>query len=241
MASYHLSVKSGKPGKAANHAAYITRQGKHSQNEASSDLIYTVHGNLPNWTYNEAPKFWKAADKHERVNGATYREFEFALPVELSIEQNKEVVHEFISKVIGDKPYQAAIHGPIAALGTVMQTHAHVMCSDRIPDGFERSEERHFKRYNPADPELGGCRKASGGKQSHQLKSELIDLRETVATLLNNHLEKNGHSARVDHRSHLDRGITKEPERHLGQARIKMMSPEYKALFQQGRESSQGA
>ncbi|HBD39171.1 MAG TPA: plasmid mobilization protein, partial [Cupriavidus sp.] len=46
MASFHHCLKSGKKGTAANHAAYITRQGKHGHRE---DLVCTGHGNMPAW------------------------------------------------------------------------------------------------------------------------------------------------------------------------------------------------
>jgi hypothetical protein len=239
MASFHMSIKSAKPGTAANHAAYIAREGKHGQDGRDSDLVASFHGNLPDWAENKPAAFWKAADKHERANAAVYREVEFALPRELCKEEHVELVSDFIRTRIGDKPFQAAIHMPNAALGAVTQPHAHVMFSDRLPDGIERSKESHFRRYNPADPELGGCKKDSGGKDRNRLKSDVVAMREGCASIQNTYLERSGSANRVDHRSYRDRGIEKEPERHLGQVRIKLMGQEEKALFQQGRESRQ--
>jgi hypothetical protein len=235
MASYHLSLKSGKPGKAANHASYIARQGKHSQDEDSSDLIATGHDNMPEWAQNDPLNFWKAADKYERVNGAAYREFELALPLELSLEQSKEMLLEFIDKELSGKAYQFAIHNPQAAFGGLNQPHAHIMYSDRMLDGIDRSREQHFRRHNPANPELGGCKKDSGGKDRSELRNDVLVCRENLKDIQNKYLEKNGFSARVDHRSHKDRGIDKEPERHLGQARVKQMCQGEKALFLSNR------
>lgn len=231
MASYHLSIKSGKKGKAANHADYIAREGKHGKNEKQLDLMAKAYGNLPGWAHGNPTAFWKMADAHERLNGAVYREYELALPQELTIEQQQELLGEFIRTEIGEKTYQFAIHSPTAALGGMEQPHAHVMFSDRKPDGIDRPPEQQFRRYNPANPELGGCKKDSGGKDRVKLKGELIAVREAWADLQNSHLEKHGHTARVDHRSNRARNIEREPEKHLGHVGIKRMSEEDKAHY----------
>lgn len=119
----------------------------------------------------------------------------------------------------------------IAALGETEQPHLHAMFSDRISDGIDRTPDQHFRRQNPTNPELGGCKKHSGGKSPAALREEVTATRQTCAQLQNAILEKYGHDARVDSRSHQARGIAREPERHLGQARIKKMSPEERALF----------
>lgn len=236
MASYHFSVKTGKKGTAANHANYISRQGKYKRDEEASDLVAVSHGNLPDWAKNTPSIFFKAADKYERVNGASYKEYVFALPRELSPQQRLDVVNEFIETQIIDKPYMAAIHAPMASLGKGNHPHAHVITSDRKPDGIERRQEIFFSRYNANNPERGGCKKDSGGKDRNELRDDLIMLRENMAAIQNTHLEKNGFSARVDHRSNKDRGIKKEPERHFGQVRIKLMSDDEKALIKKSRE-----
>jgi hypothetical protein len=235
MASFHCSIKNGKKGTAAIHAAYIAREGKHSK---SKDIVAMEYGNMPEWALGNPSQFWRMADKFERVNGAAYREFELALPQELTDEQQRELLDEFISHVIGNKPYQVAIHSPKAALGDVNQTHGHIMVSDRIPDGISRPPELHFKRFNSNHPELGGCKKSSGGKAKWLLKEDLKAIRATFADLQNKKLEKYGHEARVDHRSYRDRGIEKDAEKHLGAAAIKKMSEEEKAQIKDKRQSN---
>ncbi len=237
MASYHFCIKSGKKGKAKEHADYITREGKHGNNK--EDLIVVEHGNMPSWAINDPSKFWKMADKFERANGTAYKEFVIALPSELSLEQQLVLSHEFAKQEIGKKPFQFAIHAPIAALGDVKQFHGHFMTSDRIPDEFNRSPELHFKRYNPNHPELGGCKKDSGGKDPAILEDEIRARRKRWADLQNKHLELHGHSARVDHRSNRDRGIEKEAEKHLGAAAIKKMTEEEKAQIKDKRQKAQ--
>jgi hypothetical protein len=217
MASYHLTAKISKKGKAAAHAAYIAREGKYSGRDRYEDLEATASGNMPAWATHNAAYFWTAADEHERINGSAYREIEVALPRELTPGQRLELVQAFIEQEIGNKhAYQFAIHTPKAALEKDDQPHAHIMYSERIRDGIARDPEHYFKRYNAKNPEKGGAKKFSGGKSANELKAELLGLRERWAAMQNKHLEKHGHNDRVDHRSLKDQGIDREPEKHLG-------------------------
>lgn len=236
MATFHMTIKSGKKGSAVNHAAYITREGKYGKDEKAKDLVATGFGNLPVWANGDPAVFWEEADQHERVNAAVYREYEVALPKELSTHQKRELVDAFIERFVGEKTYQFSIHQPMAAIGKVEQAHLHAMVSDRLPDGIERPPQQHFSRFNRAHPENGGARKDSGGRDRVLLRNEVVSQRESCAELINEYLEKYGHSARVDHRSHHERGIDTLPERHLGPARVRRMSEEAKGEFRVERE-----
>ena len=89
MASFHHRIKSGKKGAAVEHSSYISRQGRHAGREY---LVAAGSGNLPDWAAQDPLVFWQAADEYERENGASYREHEIALPGELSLEQQRELV-----------------------------------------------------------------------------------------------------------------------------------------------------
>ncbi len=234
MASFHHRVKSGKKGSAAQHAAYIAREGFHSARE---DLISTGSGNLPVWAEGDPVRFWRAGDKYERANGAVYREHEVALPVELTDAQREELVEAIIDEIVGDKPYQYAIHANTSTLEGSSNPHIHLMYSDRIPDGIERTSQQMFSRYNPNRPEIGGCKKDSGGKNALEMRIALIELRRKCAELQNKTLEKYGHSSRVDHRTLRQQGIQREPERHLGQAKVRTMSVDEKIQYVAERQS----
>ena len=232
MASYHFEIKSGKKGVAVEHARYIFREGKYSTKE---DLLATGYGNMPGWAGTDPLAFWRAADKFERANGAAYREMVIALPNELNTEQNVALTKKLIEGLVGNKPYQYALHAPDAKLGGGANTHVHLMTSERLPDEIARSPELTFKRNNPTFPERGGCRKDSGGRTAIQLRDDVIAKRKMVADIQNSILEEIGAETRVDHRSHRARGIEGQPERHLGQARIKGMSAEDRARYLAGR------
>ena len=222
MASYHLTVKTGAKGGGASHAAYISREDKYANKSKYEDLEHKQSGNMPSWAEENPMLLWKAADNFERVNGTTYREFEVALPRELTPDQRKDLVNDFIKNEIGDKhAYQYAIHCPKAGIEGKDQPHAHIMFCERINDGIERCPEQFFKRANSKNPELGGAKKSNLSQSHTQRRQALIDLRSRWADLQNQHLEKSGHSIRVDHRSLKEQGLNREPEKHLGPQRVR--------------------
>lgn len=235
MASFHHSIKSGKKGTAREHAAYIERHGRYRNR--GEDLIHAAYGNLPAWAENDPSLFWKMADKHERVNGAAYREHEIALPNELTENQLIVLVDRMVQELVGEKPYHYAIHAPAGALGAIPNPHVHLMYSDRLPDGIERAPQQMFARFNAKFPEHGGCRKDSGGMTPLELRDHVITTRKTIADLQNQALAENGYKARVDHRRLREQGAMRPPERHLGPARIRNLSADEKAAFTEHRAS----
>ena len=219
MAIARLSMKVGKAGKAAPHAAYIAREGKYAARlEKGERLAATDAGNMPAWAQAEPGQFWLAADANERANGTTYREMEIALPRELTTEQQTALVREWVAQEIGDRhAYQWAIHVPTAADGGE-QPHVHLMFSERQVDGIERDPSQYFKRYNSKNPEKGGARKGYGpnaGKTLTQAEraADLKELRSRWEVMTNQHLDRAGHTARIDMRSHADAGRAVPPER----------------------------
>lgn len=226
MASFHFEIKSGRNG--YEHACYIARYGFHGKHD---DLVTSGHGNLPAWAEDKPTNLWKAGQKFERKNGAVYREVIIALPGELSVLQNNALVDEIVSKLAPGKPYQVAIHAPKSSLEGELNPHAHLMISDRMDDGIERPAEQFFSRYNANNPEQGGRRKASGGRNRMQVRDELIGKRKMVADIINHHLAINGHEARVDHRKLKEQGAARKAERHLGPARIRGMSAMEKSSY----------
>lgn len=229
MASFHHSIKSGKKGSALEHAFYIERHGRYENR--GEDLIHAGYGNMPLWAASNPALFWRTADTYERANGAVYREHEIALPNELTVPQLIALAERIVRELIGNKPYQYAIHAPEGKLGGILNPHMHLMFSDRIPDGINRPATQVFSRYNAARPEDGGWRKDSGGRTRLELRDQVVATRKTIADLENQALAELGHAARVDHRSLREQGRQRRPERHLGPTRIRGMSLDEKAVY----------
>jgi len=214
-----LSVKVGKVGKAAPHAAYIAREAPYQNRlHQGEKLEATETGNLPAWAVHCPNLFWEASDNFERRNGTTYREMEIALPRELTPAQRQTLVRSFVHRELGERhAYQWAIHNP-KALDGGEQPHVHLMFSERRCDGIERDPAQYFKRYNAKYPEKGGARKGYGPQAGKTLSraermAELKALRERWATLCNHTLAQAGCSERIDMRSHAERGLGIDPER----------------------------
>ena len=148
MAIYHFHLKKvskskGINGKALKHAKYILREDEYENKgreheeyilregsfDKKNDLEYKEHGNMPEFIKGQPKNFWKIAEKNERKNGVIYREFEIALPVEFSREQNIDLVKEFVEKELGkDYVYTFAIHKPKSLTKEGMdQPHVHLM------------------------------------------------------------------------------------------------------------------
>lgn len=233
MASYHCTVKAGASASASAHAEYIEREGKY-KSRSGSDLEAVETGNLPGWAECSSA-FWQASDALERVNAKAYREYEVALPREMTPSQRLELVREFVRQEIGDRhAYTFAIHNPRAALEGGEQPHAHIMFSERLNDGIKRENPEHyFKQSSSKDPARGGCKKVnSARKTTQERKADLVALRERWATLQNVHLEKHGHADRVDHRTLAERGVDRLPTEHLG--------PKAAAMEKRGHSTRRG-
>ena len=231
MATFHFKLKSGRNG--SDHSSYIARQGFHSNRD---DLIASGHGNLPAWANDQPKTFWKAGEQGERKNGAVYREAVIALPNELSMQQNIALVGDLVSKLAAGKPFQYAIHAPTSSLEGEPNPHLHLMTSDRVDDGIEREADTFFSRYNSAQPETGGRKKAGCGRNSMELHDDVSAKRELVSDTINDHLAMAGHQARVDHRSLKERGIERTPERRISAVRIEKMSDYEKAEYVKARK-----
>ena len=212
MAHFHCHVSAGPKGSGADHAQYIEREGRFKA-EKYGEIGEHERGNLPEWSRGSSARFFAAADEHERANGNSYREFELALPVELSDAQRGQLVREFVAEQIGDRhAYAWAIHEPNGH-----NPHVHLMFSERIVDGLERGPEQYFKRANVKQPERGGHLK-SDRFTSREGPKEVEALRARWAEVQNAALERAGHQVRVDHRSLEAQGIDREATRHRGPA-----------------------
>jgi hypothetical protein len=217
MASYHMQINTGPKGAAFEHAQYIDRDGPFTE-ERYGEVAARGHANMPEWAREDPSAFWKASDEFERANGNAYREYELALPRELSRGAQIALVQRFAEQELGTtRPYQWAIHTSTASDGKE-QPHVHLMFSDRQHDGIERGPEQFFKRYNAKNPERGGAQKFSYGVDKEEAARTYEGIRERWAKVQNLALEHEGVEARVDHRSLAAQGIHREPEVHRGPA-----------------------
>lgn len=243
MALAHLHNKVGKVGYAASHSDYIQRIGKYKNSIKNREVVEAIgYGNMPLWAVHDPSVFWQSSDAFERKNGTSYREIEASLPRELTPDQRKDLVEDFIKNELGlNHAYTYAIHCP-EALDKKDQPHFHLQFSERINDHVARDPAQYFKRYNSTNIDRGGCKKGYGPRAGETLKAserkeELQALRKRWEDICNRHLELAGSNARIDMRSYKDRGISLQSEQHQGAkkwAEVKK-SPNTKSWFEDKR------
>lgn len=194
MAILHLSVKSSSAAPPSRgHAEYITASDRYEQKQG---VKHVEHGNMPVFAADEPMRFWSAADAHERANGRTYTELQFALPRELSQEKQIELAHSATREFLGDRhAYTLAVHASEARDGKE-QPHAHLMFSERKIDERTRElpEERFFKR--------NGATKDRAWND----KDKPEELREKWCQMMNQAMRENQVESQVDHRSYERQG-----------------------------------
>ncbi len=226
MAIYHLSVKpvcrgGGRSATAAS--AYRAAELVHDQTTGQTFDYSRKRGVehaeivLPaeaakrdiNWA-RDREALWNEAERAEnRSNSRVAREYEIALPHELTQGQRLELVRGFAAE-IADRHGVAvdfAIHAPHRA-GDERNHHAHLLATTRViePGGLGEKATIEWSDTNRRKAELEPARK------------EIEAIRERWAVLANEKLLEHGIDARIDHRSLEAQGIEREPTTHLGPA-----------------------
>ena len=210
MAIYHLSVKtiSRSAGRSAT-AAAAYRAGVEIADARTGEVHDyrrkggVVHSELvlpvgaPEWAQDRAA-LWNAAEAAEvRKNSTVAREFEIALPTELSEEGRLALAVDLAREIVARHgcAVDVAIHEP-GRDGDSRNHHAHLLLSTRRlgPDGFTDKTRELDQRQS----------------------GEVDYWRSRFAELQNERLMEAGLSARVDHRSLKAQGEDREPTRHIG-------------------------
>ncbi len=229
MAIFHLAAKvvSRKAGQSVvAKAAYNAREelteertGEVKDYTRAEGLLFSglyAPANAPEWAKDRA-QLWNAADRAEKRKDAQLaRVYDIALPHELTNEQRRFLVQDFVRDNFTRKGYAAdvALHAPDRE-GDERNYHAHILVSDRklTANGFASTKKERQQ-------------------SKAEMKAELEGLRESWERTANRHLERHGHEARIDHRSLKDQGIDREATEHLG--------PYATQLERDGEESERG-
>ena len=210
MAIYHLSVKtiSRSAGRSAT-AAAAYRAGVEITDKRTGEIHdYTRKGGVessdlvlpdyaPEWAH-DRERLWNEAELSEtRKNSTVAREFEIALPSELSVSERKRLAIDFAKEIVERHGCAAdvSIHAP-GNEGDNRNHHAHILVTTRRigKDGFNEKT-----------------------RELDDLKTgEVTRWRARFADLQNARLRENKIEARVDHRTLEAQGIDREPTSHKG-------------------------
>lgn len=222
MAIYHLSTKpisrsSGRTATAsiayrAGIAIKDERTGKEHDYTKRKGVAHTrLH--TPNDLKIERNELWNLAETTEtRKNSRTAREIVVNLPHELSGRLRMMLVNDFAKDLANQYgvAVDVAIHTPDAQ-GDNRNHHAHIMLTTRK---LERLESGRVALTSKSQLEMSNTQLKERGLPS--AKEELKAIREQWANITNKHLKEAKIDARIDHRSHKDRGLDQLPTQKLG-------------------------
>lgn len=214
MAIYHLSAKliSRKAGRSST-AAAAYRAGERIVDErtgevhdytrkASVDHAEIVMPSTSDWRPTRA-ELWNTVErKNKRADAQVAREFEVALPVELSAEDRQRLAVDFAHEIADSYGIAAdvAIHHQNGE-----NPHAHILTTTNRIDGNQlgnKARELDLVAHNMA------------GKVGQE--NEIDRLRESWEKHANLALERAGQGARIDHRTLEAQGIDRIPQIHIG-------------------------
>ncbi|WP_426265490.1 MobQ family relaxase [Sphingomonas sp. PWP1-2] len=230
MASFHLAVKTiGRSAGRSATAAAAYRAGVEIADERTGIVHdYTrkqgiehreivAPADAPEWVRDRSA-LWNAAEQAEtRKNSTVAREYEIALPAELSAEERRDLAVG-LAQEISERhgvAVDVAIHAP-GRQGDQRNHHAHLLTTTRRigAEGLgEKSRELD--------------QKTSG---------EVERWRGRYAEMQNAALERAQLAERVDHRSHQRRGIEQEATVHMGPNVVAMERRAEREAQRDGRE-----
>lgn len=237
MAIYHLSastISRGKGQSAVASSAY--RSGDKLYSERYGETSYYVRkvkpvtfilkpDHAPAWTLNRQ-QLWNEVEKVEKSSNAQLaREFNIALPVELSDEAQEKLVKEYVQENFVNRGMVAdvAIHRDDKA-----NPHFHLMVTMR-PFNQDGTWGAKAKRIFILDENGNQLYYESGDKKSRKenltdwnSKETFAEWRENWAKTANRYLADNGYSERITDKSYAEQGLDIEPTIHEGYVARKM-------------------
>lgn len=230
MASFHLAVKTvGRSAGRSATAAAAYRAGLEIADERTGIVHdYTrkqgiehreivAPADAPDWVQDRAA-LWNAAEQAEtRKNSTVAREYEIALPAELSADERRDLALG-LAREISERhgvAVDVAIHAP-GRQGDQRNHHAHLLTTTRRIGAKGLGEKTR---------ELD--QKTSG---------EVERWRERFAEMQNAALERAQSHERVDHRSYQRRGVEQEATVHMGPNVVAMERRAERQAQREGRE-----
>ena len=234
MAIYHLHTKiiSRSKGKSSVGASayrsgeklYNERDGLEHDYRRKKGVVYKeilAPINAPNWATNRE-RLWNEVEKIEKSkNSQLAREIDVALPIELSLEKQIDLLRDYVQEIFVDNGMVAdfVIHDKNDG-----NPHAHIMLTMRPFNengewGAKAKKEYILdKQGNKIYDKKGNAKSRKIETTNWNKKETLEHWREQWAFYTNRVLENENIKVKIDHRSYDERGIDKLPMKHEGVA-----------------------
>ena len=246
MAIFHMSfsnISAGKGRSAIASAAYRSGErlfdDKEGRNYFYARLIMPESfilspQNAPDWA-SDRERLWNEVERKDRRANSRYaKEFNVALPVELSADEQKKLLIKYVQENFVDEGMVAdmAIHRDHPD-----NPHAHVMLTNRPfnPDGTWgiKSKKQYILDENGNKTYTGTSKYPKSRKilmVDWDKKEKIIEWRHNWATSVNQVLEQKNIPDRISEKSFEDQGIDEVATQHEG---INSKRQERKAFNQQ--------
>ena len=231
MAIFHMSfsnISAGKGRSAIASAAYRSgeklfddKEGRHyfyARSVMPESFILTPK-NAPAWASNRE-QLWNEVEKKDRKSNSRYaKEFNVALPVELSESEQKELLTKYVQENFVDQGMVAdvAIHR-----GHPDNPHAHVMLTNRPfnPDGSWglKAKTQYIKDENGKQllTKSGFPKQRKIWLVDWDKKEKINEWRKNWAVSVNQVLEQKNIPDRISEKSFENQGIDEVPTQHEG-------------------------
>ncbi len=221
MAIYHLSTKpvsrsSGRSAVASaayrcavlltNHRDGLVHDFTRKEGVEHIEIVLP-DGHSADWALDRSA-LWNAAEFAEkRKDARVAREFEIALPHELSPEGRLKAARAFAQDLANryGAAVDFAIHSP-SEHGDIRNYHAHVLMTTRQVGRTGLREKTYLEHKN--------ARLLANGMATTDM--QLRDIRQAWEGIANRQLQREGLDVRIDHRSHAERGLELSPTEHMG-------------------------
>lgn len=232
MAIYHLSTKiiSRSKGKSSVGASayrsgeklYNERDGLEHDYTRKKGVVYKEilsPNYAPKWATNRE-RLWNEVEKIEKSkNSQLAREIDVALPIELSLEKQINLLRNYVQEIFVNNGMVAdfVIHDNKDG-----NPHAHIMLTMRPFDENGEWGAKAKKEYildkngNKVYSKNGNAKSRKIDTTNWNRKETLEHWREQWALYTNKVLETENIEDRIDHRSYEERGISKISTRHEG-------------------------
>ncbi|WP_404896908.1 MobQ family relaxase [Lentilactobacillus parabuchneri] len=245
MAIFHMSfsnISAGKGRSAIASSAYRSgeklfdnQEGRHyfyARSVMPESFILTPE-NAPEWA-SDREQLWNEVEKKDRKSNSRYaKEFNVALPVELSESEQKELLTKYVQENFVDQGMVAdvAIHRDHPD-----NPHAHVMLTNRPfnPDGTwgQKTKTEYIldSHGNKTKTPAGNVRNRKIWLVDWDKKEKITEWRHNWAASVNQALEQKNIPDQISEKSFVEQGIADTPMQHEG---INSKRYERKAFNQQ--------
>ena len=232
MAIFHMSfsnISAGKGRSAIASAAYRSGKKLFDQKEGRSyfyarsvmpESFILTPKNAPEWA-SDRERLWNEVERKDRRANSRYaKEFNVALPVELSEDEQKELLTKYVQENFVDEGMVAdvAIHRDHPD-----NPHAHVMLTNRPfnPDGTWglKSKRENILDENGNKTYTGNSRFPRSRKVwlvDWDKKEKINQWRHNWAVSVNQVLEQKNIPDRISEKSFIEQGIADTPMQHEG-------------------------